>query len=154
MRFSRIHKVLSGSVQIVASHNTTVFGQFPRGKGSLRRPVGSARLQPGLTSSVQPRKLLELTRFRMYDLVGKRVRVHLYNREGISVGVVEGRVADVARAVEVADGMKKDLAYVVDITTEDPNVPYKNSSGEENESWFALQDIEVIDNERPRIFTN
>ncbi len=90
----------------------------------------------------------------MYDLVGKRVRVHLYNREGISVGVVEGRVADVARAVEVADGMKKDLAYVVDITTEDPNVPYKNSSGEENESWFALQDIEVIDNERPRIFTN
>ena len=90
----------------------------------------------------------------MYDLVGKRVRVHLYNRNGISVGVVEGRVADVARAVEVADGMKKDLAYVVDITTEDPDIPYKNSSGEENESWFALQDIEVIDNERPRIFTN
>ena len=90
----------------------------------------------------------------MYDLVGKRVRVHLYSRDGIAVGVVEGRVADIARGVEVADGMKKDLAYVVGITTGDPEVPYKNSSGEENESWFALQDIEVVDDEKPRLFSN
>jgi len=90
----------------------------------------------------------------MYDLVGKRVRVHLYNRQGLAVGVVEGRVADVARGVEVADGMKKDLAYVVDIRTNDPETPYKNSSGEENESWFALQDLEVISDEGPRLFSN
>ena len=90
----------------------------------------------------------------MYDLVGKRVRVHLYNRQGFAVGVVEGRVADVARGVEVADGMKKDLAYVVDIRTDDPDTPYKNSSGEENESWFALQDLEVISDEGPRLFSN
>jgi hypothetical protein len=96
----------------------------------------------------------QLTLSRMYNLVGKRVRVHLYSRNGIAVGVVEGRVADVARGVEVAEGMKKDLAYVVDITTNDPEVPYKNSSGEENESWFALQDLEVIDTDQPRLFSN
>jgi len=90
----------------------------------------------------------------MYDLVGKRVRVHLYNRDGIALGVIEGRVADVARGVEVADGMKKDLAYVVDIRTGDPEVPYKNSTGEESESWFALQDLEVIDEDKPRLFSN
>ena len=90
----------------------------------------------------------------MYDFIGKRVRVHLYNRDGIAVGVVEGRVADVARSVEVADGMKKDLAYVVDIRTDDPETPYKNSSGEDNESWFALQDLEVIADEGPRLFSN
>lgn len=90
----------------------------------------------------------------MYDLIGKRVRVHLYNRAGIAVGAVEGRVADVAAAVEVAPGMKKDLAYVVDIETGDPEVPYRNSSGMENEAWFAIQDIEVIDEESPRLFSN
>ncbi len=90
----------------------------------------------------------------MYDFIGKRVRVHLYNRQGISVGMVEGRVADVARGVEVAEGMKKDLAYVVDIKTDDPETPYRNSSGEESESWFALQDLEVITDDGPRLFSN
>jgi len=90
----------------------------------------------------------------LYDLVGKHVRVHLYSREGITLGTVSGRVADVAQAVEVAEGMKKDLAYVVDIATGDAEVPYKNSTGEENESWFAVQDMEVIEADRPRFFTN
>jgi hypothetical protein len=90
----------------------------------------------------------------MYNFIGKRVRVHLYNRDGIALGVVEGRVADVARGVEIAEGMKKDLAYVVDIETGDPDVPYRNSTGEANESWFALQDLEVIEDEGPRLFTN
>lgn len=90
----------------------------------------------------------------MYDLIGKRVRIHLYNRDGMIVGSVEGRVADVAPSVEVSDGMKKDLAYVVDISTGDPEVPYQNSAGEENESWFAIQDLEVIDEEVPRLFSN
>lgn len=90
----------------------------------------------------------------MYDLIGKRVMVHLYNRDGITLGSLKGRVADVAEAVEVAPGMKKDLAYVIDIETGDPEVPYRNSSGMENEGWFAIQDIEVMDDQSPRLFTN
>ena len=90
----------------------------------------------------------------MYHLIGKQVLVHLYSHQGISVGTVRGRVADVAAAVEVAPGMKKDLAYVVDITTDDPETPYKNSAGGENESWFAIQDIEVIEDDKPRLFVN
>jgi len=43
---------------------------------------------------------------------------------------------------------------VVDIQTGDPEVPYKNSAGMEGESWFAVQDIEVIEEEGPRIFSN
>jgi hypothetical protein len=90
----------------------------------------------------------------MYQLIGKRVRIHLYDRAGRILGSVEGRVADVAAGVEVADGMKKDLAYVIDIRTGDPDVPYRNSTGEENESWFAIQDLEVIEDDAPRLFAN
>ena len=90
----------------------------------------------------------------MYDLIGKRVRIHLYDRNGRVLGTLEGRVADFAPDVEVADGMKKDLVYVVDIETGDPDVPYQNSAGDENESWFAVQDVEVIDEESPRFFVN
>jgi hypothetical protein len=89
----------------------------------------------------------------MYDLIGKLVRVHLYGRDGMIVGAVTGRVADFAPRVQVSDGMVKDLVYVVDIATGEPDVPYKNSAGGENESWFAVQDVEVID-EGPRLFAN
>lgn len=90
----------------------------------------------------------------MYELIGKRVRVHLYDRGGRILGTIMGRVADVANKVEVAGGMKKDLAYIVDIETGDPEVPYRSSAGDENESWFAIQDLEVIDAESPRLFVN
>lgn len=90
----------------------------------------------------------------LYTWIGKQVRVHLYTREGITLGTVTGRVADVAEGVEVAPGMKKDLAYVVDITTGDPEVPYRNSAGEQNESWFAIQDMELLEPDRPRFFAN
>ena len=90
----------------------------------------------------------------MYNLIGKRVLVHLYTREGITVGTVTGRVADFAPKVDVGSGMQKDLVYVVDIETGDPEVPYKNSAGTENESWFAVQDVEVIDDDKPRLFSN
>lgn len=90
----------------------------------------------------------------MYHLIGKHVRVHLYSREGITVGSITGRVADVAEGVEVAEGMKKDLVFVVDIETGDPEAPYKNSAGMEGESWFAIQDIEVIEEDGPRLFSN
>ena len=91
----------------------------------------------------------------MYDLIGKQVLVHLYTAQGISVGTIRGRVADVAAKVEVAPGMKKDLAYVVDIKVPEFDKPYVSSSGEENEGWFAVQDVEVIEAEpRPRLFAN
>ena len=56
--------------------------------------------------------------------------------------------------VEVADGMKKDLVYVVDIDTGDADTPYTNSAGAEGESWFAVQDVEIIEDDAPRLFTN
>jgi hypothetical protein len=90
----------------------------------------------------------------MYHLIGKQVRVHLYSREGIAVGSITGRVADVAEGVEVAEGMKKDLVFVVDIDTGDPETPYKNSAGMEGESWFAVQDIEIVEEDKPRLFSN
>ena len=89
-----------------------------------------------------------------YSFIGKQVRVHLYTRDGIAIGTVTGRVADYAPKVEVGPGMNKDLVYVVDIETGDPEVPYTNSAGGENESWFAVQDIEVLDDDKPRLFSN
>ncbi|MCY3594531.1 MAG: hypothetical protein F4100_00745 [Rhodothermaceae bacterium] len=92
----------------------------------------------------------------MYHLMGKRVRVHLYTRDGIMIGAITGRVADVASEVEVAPGMKKDLAYVVDIEVlEGESTTYKNSSGMENEGWFAIQDLQIIEEESiPGWFNN
>ena len=91
----------------------------------------------------------------MYELIGKSVRVHLYTSEGIALGAIQGRVADVAVKVEVAPGMKKDLVYVVDIKMPESDQPYMNSSGVENEGWFAIQDLEIIkDEEQPRWFSN
>ncbi len=88
----------------------------------------------------------------IYGLLGRRVVVHLYTRDGVVLGTVAGRVADVAEAVEVAPGMKKDLAYVIDIETGD--VPYRNSTGRENEGWFAVQDLELIERGDVRWFAN
>jgi|GEM_PF-332465 len=90
----------------------------------------------------------------VYHLIGKQVRVHLYSREGITVGSITGRVADFAAGVEISDGMKKDLVLVVDIDSGDKEEPYKNSAGMEGESWFAVQDIEVVEDEGPRLFSN
>ena len=90
----------------------------------------------------------------MYHLIGKRVRVYLYTHAGVMLGEIRGRVADVASAVSVAPGMKKDLAYVVDIETGDAGEPYLNSSGTENEGWFALQDLEVIQDNGPHWSVN
>ncbi len=90
----------------------------------------------------------------MFDLVGKDVRIYLYTRYGTMLGEITGRVADIARAVEVAPGMKKDLAYVVDIETGNPDEPYRNSSGTENEGWFALHDMEVITDDGNHLFLN
>ena len=84
----------------------------------------------------------------MYHLMGKQVRVYLYTRDGVMIGAVIGRVADVASKVEVAPGMKKDLAFVVDIEVlEGGSATYTNSGGVENEGWFAIQDLQVVEEE-------
>ncbi len=94
----------------------------------------------------------------MYHFIGKQVRVHLYTKEGRMIGTIAGRVADVASKVEVAPGMKKDLALVVDIEVlggESEADTYTNSGGIENEGWFAIQDLQVIDEEAiPGWFNN
>ena len=98
-----------------------------------------------------------------YSLVGQRVRVHLYTREGHLIGAIEGRVADVSPDVLVGrdaagNELRKDLAYVVDISpgtdADGEAVPYTNSAGGEGEGWFAVQDVTVIDDDRPTLFAN
>ena len=98
-----------------------------------------------------------------YSLVGKRVRVHLYTHAGVLLGAIEGRVADVSPGVTVgqdAEGrdIKKDLVYVLDIEpgrdAEGNEVPYTNSAGVEGEGWFAVQDVTVIEDDRPTFFAN
>ena len=84
-----------------------------------------------------------------YNLIGKQVRVMLYTAEGIPVGVISGRVADLAKQVTVSPGLQKDLVYIVDITVEGSDEPYRNSSGVENEGWFAVQDVEVVSRDEP-----
>ncbi len=90
---------------------------------------------------------------RNYNLVGTRVRVHLYTRQGFLLGALEGRVADVSGDVLVGTDeegreIRKDLVYVVDIepskNEEGEPVPYKNSAGGEGEGWFAVQDVSVV----------
>ena len=98
-----------------------------------------------------------------YSLVGKRVRVHLYTREGTLLGAIEGRAADVSPGVVVGtDGggreIKKDLVYVVDIEpgrdAQGEPVPYANSAGGEGEGWFAVQDVSVVAGDGPPTFAN
>lgn len=98
-----------------------------------------------------------------YRLVGKRVRVHLYTREGQLLRAIEGRVADVSPGVTVGQDaagrdLKKDLVYVVDIEPatgpDGEPVPYENSAGGEGEGWFAVQDVTVIEGGGRPLFAN
>jgi hypothetical protein len=74
-----------------------------------------------------------------YHLVGKRVRVHLYDRTGRMVGTAEGQVSDFSAQVDVGGGMKKDLVFV---TSMDYKSPHLEETGE---GWFAVQDVAVVD---------
>lgn len=98
-----------------------------------------------------------------YDFIGKRVRVHLYTREGQLLGAIEGRVADASAGVVVGqDGagrdIRKDLVYVVGIEpgrgADGEPVPYQNSAGGEGEGWFAVQDVTVVPDAGPALSAN
>lgn len=122
---------------------------------ALRSEIQSECEQSGMHSNrdFSP-KACNLAVMSDYSLVGKRVRVHLYDRNGISLGTVVGRVADVAQNVPVGrhpDGseIRKDLAYVIGIESPDPETPFRNSAGDENEGWFALQDLQVVEDDLP-----
>ena len=79
-----------------------------------------------------------------YALLGKRARVHLYNKDGTMLASIEGRIADFAGDVPLSGGTVKDLILLADIETPDGE-PYTNSAGGENEGWFALSDATIID---------
>lgn len=83
----------------------------------------------------------------MYSLIGKQVRVYLYTRKGEMMGPISGRVADVAADVEVRPGMKKDLAFVINIEVPEGEVPYRHVYEKRDEGWFAIQDMEIIEDE-------
>ncbi len=83
----------------------------------------------------------------MYSLIGKQVRVYLYTRRGEMMGPISGRVADVAADVEVRPGMKKDLAFVINIEVPEGEVPYRHVYEKRDEGWFAIQDMEIIEDE-------
>jgi hypothetical protein len=74
-----------------------------------------------------------------YHLIGKRVRVHLYDREGRMIGTAEGRVADFSAAVELGHGRKRDLVWVVEMDYKSPHLE------EAGEGWFAVQDVVALD---------
>jgi hypothetical protein len=84
---------------------------------------------------------------------GDRVRVHLYTREGLLLGSIEGTVSDFSPNTEVAPGVRKNLVWVTNIEGyERPNELGEPEAADEG--WFADTDIEKIDEDRPRLFSN
>ncbi len=84
---------------------------------------------------------------------GDRVRVHLYTREGLLLGSIEGTVSDFSPNTEVAPGVRKNLVWVTNIEGyERPNELGELESADEG--WFADTDIEKIEEDRPRFFAN
>ncbi len=76
-------------------------------------------------------------------------------REGVAFSAIVGVVSDISHGVEVAKGIKKDLAYVTNIETPSGQ-PYVNSdptSDSENEGWFAIPDLTVISDD-VQLFSN
>jgi hypothetical protein len=85
--------------------------------------------------------------------LGDRVRVHLYTREGLLIGSIEGKVSDFAPDTEVAPGVRKNLVWVTGIEGyERPND--LGQSMPADEGWFADTDVEKIEEGRPRLFSN
>ncbi len=84
---------------------------------------------------------------------GDRVRVHLYTREGLLLGSIEGTVSDFSPNTEVAPGVRKNLVWVTNIEGyERPNELGESEAADEG--WFADTDIEKIEEDRPRLFSN
>jgi hypothetical protein len=84
---------------------------------------------------------------------GDRVRVHLYTREGLLIGSIEGTASDFSPNTEVAPGVRKNLIWVTGIEGyERPNE--LGQSEPADEGWFADTDVEKIDEGQPRFFSN
>jgi hypothetical protein len=91
----------------------------------------------------------------MYHLIGKHARVQLYTREGLMLGALEGRIADVFPQTNVAvrDGEEilKDLVHLVDLDPvpgpDGEMIAYQNSAGNEGEMLAAVQDLTILDDE-------
>lgn len=85
--------------------------------------------------------------------LGDRVRVHLYTREGLLIGSIEGTVSDFSPNTEVAPGVRKNLVWVTGIEGyERPND--LGQSEPADEGWFADTDLEKIEEGQPRFFSN
>lgn len=82
----------------------------------------------------------------LYEYMNKEVIVTLYTKSGAMLDRVKGRVADVSSKVKVAEGIKKDLAYVVGI--EGYESPHLDQA---SEGWFAISDLEIVDDDKPDI---
>lgn len=85
--------------------------------------------------------------------LGDRVRVHLYTRDGLLINTIEGKVSDFAPDTEVAPGVRKNLVWVTQIE----GYERPNDLGEPqpaDEGWFADTDIEKIEEDKPRFFSN
>lgn len=84
---------------------------------------------------------------------GDRVRVHLYTREGLLIGSIEGTASDFSPNTEVAPGVRKNLIWVTGIEGyERPNELGQPEPADEG--WFADTDVEKIDEGQPRFFSN
>ena len=89
--------------------------------------------------------------------LGDRVRVYLYNHQGLLLGTVEGVASDFAPNTEVRPGMRKNLIWVTQISDyERPNDLGQPQSADEG--WFADTDVEKIEENRDepihRLFYN
>jgi hypothetical protein len=95
----------------------------------------------------------------MYHLIGKRARVQLYTRDGLMLGALEGRIADVLPETDVSivpgETVLKDLVRLVDLDDvvgpDGERTPYRNTAGDTGEMLAAVQDIQVLDDVDPAL---
>lgn len=73
-----------------------------------------------------------------YGLIGKKVVVHLYDKNGFPVAGLTGTVSDASDNVDIGHGMRKNLVLVTGLPEK-----FISSGGESGEGWFSETDSEV-----------
>lgn len=76
---------------------------------------------------------------RASQLVGKRVRVYIYDCHDRLIGLPVGRVSALATAVVPGSGARKRMVYVTDL------LPENMRSWKPGAGWFPVGTVEVID---------